>query len=587
MRHASWKELGLALAAAFVAAGASCSDAATGPALAPELRFEPPLLDLGTGRSATVRVRNSSTGSVGPVEVLDAGVRGPAGDRVEGARLVAEPRRVASLPPGGDVVVALELDLPADLPTGDYTADLEARVAGQPAARLEVAFALRPGGGEVATVAITGGPVEPRQGDVVRYEAEARGPGGEPVAGADVRWNVLPASAGSVDAGGRFVGYEPGAARLVASADEAADTLELRIVPRGLSSGSFRTLAAGGLTSRFTSDLWIHGGAGYTGTWGFRGSGATQTVGDRLYVWDLADPARPVLTDSVIAEGATVVNDVKVSPDGRLGVATIEFSSQNGILLLDLSDALRPRVLQRFSPPELATGSGVHNTWIDGDHVYAVTFRLVVVEVADPARPQVVSTWFGGSSFLHDVVVREGLAFLSHWDLGLVILDVGAGLAGGSPASPVEVGRIDVPGYQLHNAWYWPEAGYVFLGDEVAIPGVMRVIDVRDPSDPVAVASFTVQGAAPHNFWLDEARGVLYMAWYENGVIALDVGGELMGELELQGRELARFRYAGAGRCPFNEDSGSETCAFAPQLEGGILYVADMNSGLWALRPEF
>ena len=34
----------------------------------------------------------------------------------------------------------------------------------------------------------------------------------------------------------------------------------------------------------------------------------------------------------------------------------------------------------------------------------------------------------------HDVYVRDGLAFLSHWDAGLIILDVGNGMAGGSPA---------------------------------------------------------------------------------------------------------------------------------------------------------
>ena len=57
-------------------------------------------------------------------------------------------------------------------------------------------------------------------------------------------------------------------------------------------------------------------------------------------------------------------------------------------------------------------------------------------------------------------------AFLSHWDAGLIILDVGNGIAGGSPASPVEVSRIKTVGGQTHNAWYWPAAGYVFVGEE-------------------------------------------------------------------------------------------------------------------------
>jgi hypothetical protein len=38
--------------------------------------------------------------------------------------------------------------------------------------------------------------------------------------------------------------------------------------------------------------------------------------GDRMYVWDVTEPERPVLTDSVMVD-ARVVNDVKVNARGR------------------------------------------------------------------------------------------------------------------------------------------------------------------------------------------------------------------------------------------------------------------------------
>ncbi|MGH7539721.1 MAG: LVIVD repeat-containing protein, partial [Gemmatimonadota bacterium] len=186
--------------------------------------------------------------------------------------------------------------------------------------------------------------------------------------------------------------------------------------------------------------------------------------------------------------------------------------------------------------------------------------------------------------FLHDVYVRDGLAFLSHWNAGLIILDVGNGIAGGSPTSPVEVSRIRTQGDQTHNAWYWPEGGYVFTGEEdFGTPGRLHVIDVRDLAAPREVATFRVAGDTPHNFWLDEAGEVLYAAWYSAGVVAIDVSGELTGALEAQGRVLAISQYAGAGVC----QSGAGSCTWAPQLHDGLVWVSDMNSGLWALEPEF
>ena len=94
---------------------------------------------------------------------------------------------------------------------------------------------------------------------------------------------------------------------------------------------------------------------------------------------------------------------------------------------------------------------------------------------------------------------------------------------------------------------------------------------------PVEVASFSVTGTTPHNFWMDEALGILYVAWYETGIRALDVSGRLLGDLDRQGREYTALQYNGPGGCA----SGSRTCSWAPQLHDGLIYLSDQNSGLW------
>lgn len=444
-----------------------------------------------------------------------------------------------------------------------------------------------PGNG-VASVTITSGPASPRQGDVVTYAAEARGSDGEPDSAA-LQWSVIPASAGLVTAGGRFVGYQPGAARIAARSGSAADTFDITVVVRGL-SGSFSSVGQGIESQRFTSDLWIHGSYAYTGTWGGRTVASVTRFGNALFVWDVSGPGNPVRTDSVLVD-ARVVNDVKIRADGALAVITHEGSADglNGVTLLDLADPAHPTVITRFTT---SLETGVHNTWVEGDYVYIAvdgvgpTSGLRVLDISNPASPTVVASYYAGSSFLHDVYVRDGLAFLAHWDAGLVILDVGSGVAAGSPTSPVEVSRLRTAGGQTHNAWYWPSAGYVFVGEEdFGTPGIMHVVDVRDLSSPKEVATFRVAGDPPHNFWLDETAGVLYLAWYGSGVQALDVTGELLGELDKQGRKIAGSPISGVDACP--SSTGTATCTWAPQLHNGVLYLSDMNTGIRALQPAF
>ena len=428
------------------------------------------------------------------------------------------------------------------------------------------------------SVIITG-PSSTRQGDLTAYTAEVRDASGTVVSEPSLTWSVEPSSAGLITDEGEFVGYAPGSATIVASTNGVSDALAVTIDARAL-SGSFELVGRGIEVDRFTSDLWVHGNYAYTGTFIVRGT----VPGNTLFVWDVSTPAAPVRTDSVKIDAITV-NDVKVRADGAIAVVTHENSGDglNGITLLDLADPAHPTVITRYTD---GLEAGVHDVWVEGSFVYAAldgfdatTGGLAIIDISTSATPQTVARFYAGSSFLHDVYVRDGLAFLSHWDAGLVILDVGNGIAGGSPSNPTEVSRVITAGRQTHNAWYWPQAGYVFVGEEdFDTPGIVHVVDVSDLGVPVEVASFSVTGVPPHNFWMDEARGILYVAWYQTGIRALDVSGRLLGELDRQGREYTALQYDGpGGGCV----SGTGTCNWAPQLHNGLIYLSDLNTGLW------
>lgn len=184
---------------------------------------------------------------------------------------------------------------------------------------------------------------------------------------------------------------------------------------------------------------------------------------------------------------------------------------------------------------------------------------------------------------LHDTFVRDGLAFLCVWDEGVFIYDVGDGRAGGSTDAPKRVGSVVTVGGNAHNAWWYHSPSgskrYLFVGEEgpggvgSSSSGDIHVVDVSNMAAPVEVGSYHLAGAGTHNFWVDEVNEILYAAYYNGGVVALDISGTLPADLST--RELARIQPGGAGN----------TYVWGVmQYEGGDLYASDMLSGFWRLR---
>jgi hypothetical protein len=426
-----------------------------------------------------------------------------------------------------------------------------------------------------------------RVGDTLRLSVQS-----DARCAAAIVWSSDAPQVAAVDAG-LVRAVAAGQARVTANAFGVTTSVAVPVVAR-FGAASFRVRGQGTAPSgRITTDVWVRGDLALTTTssafGGICGGAGRPPCPDAVvHVWNVADPSRPLLVDSVPVP-AIHVNDVKISADGRFAVVTLEAGTP-GIAILDLANPLRPRLVTQYG---VGLEGGVHNVWIERlagtDFLFVVEDGesalggLHVLDVTSLASPREVAHYWAGSSFLHDVVVRDGLAFLSHWDAGLVILDVGNGMRGGSPTRPVEVSRFVTEGGDVHNAWYWPAARYVFIGEEdfqeprepPGSVGRIHVLDVTDLTAPVEVASFGGIPESPHDFWMDEDRGILFDAWYGQGLVAIDVRGRLSGRLEEQGRRVAVGLPAG-GRAAPN--------FWAVQIHRGLLWLSDQENGLWALE---
>lgn len=433
-------------------------------------------------------------------------------------------------------------------------------------------------------------------GEVVHMSASALDETGAEVDDAAVTWSIAGPGAGvagsaEIGAEGAFVANTPGTYWIFASTGDHAALAEVHARPRpprrGVTVLGHAALPAG---AGATTDLRVFEGIDGR-DYAYAGTLAAAT----MYAWDVTTRASPVLRDSVKLDGRRI-NDVKVNDDATIAIVTSEGASnrRNGITLLDILDPAHPKPITHFT--ENLTG-GVHNVWIEDDLVYAVhngTRDLHIVDISDPAEPRHVGRWGVESDgrVLHDVMVKDGFAYLSYWNDGLVILDVGAGIAAGTPTEPRFVSR-HVYSYPLEGEVYGNThhairyRNWVFVADEIfdcaacvnGPRGYVHVIDVADIENPVEVAFYRVPEAGAHNMWVEDDR--LYVAYYQAGVRIVDVSGELRGDLWRQGRELGWYMTEAA-----HAEVPNAAMAWGPQPFKGALFVSDLNSGLWILRLE-
>ena len=360
--------------------------------------------------------------------------------------------------------------------------------------------------------------------------------------------------------------------------------------------GSLATIGEGIVNERYTGEVNVRGNVAYTTTWGPR-----DAFGNAVKIWDVSGNT-PQLVDSLIVPFASTLGDVQVTDDGQLLVVATERSG-GSIMIYSLSDPSKPQLITRYTTA--LTDPGVHTAEVQRvngklyaflciDPASGIPARLVIVDLSNPAAPQQVFTAAMGSPYVHDVYVRDGILITALWDNGITLWDIGGGGHGGTVSNPVQLGNVFTVGGEAHNVWWFHNANgekkYAFVGEEgpgsigFSASGDIHVVDVSNLSAPHEVAFYHLDGAGTHNFSVDETRGILYAAYYNGGVRAIDVRGDLSacsgGEKSLDGRcDLGKM-----GRELASGPTGvSPVYIWGVQLVGGFVYASDMLNGIWKL----
>jgi hypothetical protein len=438
-------------------------------------------------------------------------------------------------------------------------------------------------------------------GDVVRFTVQAADARGNRVTGFPVRWGVAgTGGVAQIDPEGAFVAETPGVYTVTAALGSTSTDAVIKVDPRRVTRGVEVT---GRVAIPFrAAEVWAHpdGKCVYM-----------STLSDRVYSIDVTTPGQPRIVDSMMSN-SRIVNDVMTTEDGKYGVFSREGASdrKNGIVIFDATDGCHPKPIAAYT--ETVSG-GVHSSYVSRGHVYLTddaTGSLRIIDIQNPYAPKEVGRWQTEQTdigrYVHDVMVVDGLAYLSYWNDGLIILDVGNGMKGGTPESPRLVSQLkydlDATYARVEQIWglsargthtAWRHKNYVFVGDEVYAAGPykgmrdgndltfgrLHVIDVSDITAPREVAWYEPTDGGVHNVWAE--GDTLYMGTYQGGARMLDISGELKGDLLRQGREISWISTADSmGVKP------RATFAWGAVVKDGNIYVPDINSGLWILRLQ-
>jgi hypothetical protein len=463
--------------------------------------------------------------------------------------------------------------------------------------------------GDVGSVEVTPSTSQARTGDVVKFKAVVKDKAGKEIAGIMPAWLFAPGR-GEIDAGGAFVAYEPGTYQVTASYGVRSADGFVSVTSRDVA----REVKVVGRVPRstfFTTEVWVHpnGKVAYLGT----GLG-----GDRVYTLDVSNPASPTIVDSIMVNARTI-NDIMTTPDGNYLVVTREGASdrKNGIVIYDTRDPLHPKHVADYTDN---VTSGVHSAFVHqqpkyGTHVYLTndgTGALNIVDISDPTKPKEVASYRPKQTpagvMLHDIDVQNGMVYASWWNDGLVVLDVGNGIKGGRPDKPVLVSQYKYnldslyknvaldggPGFIRGTHTAWRHGKYVIIADEVfgnaganalftgqntRAYGRLQVLDVSDVERPKSVAWYEPEYGGVHNVWVE--GDTLYVGAYNAGFRAFDISGELRGNLQAQGREIANFNTgAPDAKIP------NSAMTWGAVVKNGLTFVNDLNSGLWIVRFE-
>jgi len=306
-------------------------------------------------------------------------------------------------------------------------------------------------------------------------------------------------------------------------------------------------------------------------------------------------------------------NDVWGYHDPTTGKEYALFLTTRGTYVMDCTSG---------TPIQRGFIAGPNSTWRDaktwGHYAYVVTEGgggMQIIDLANPDSPQLVTTW-GGSIWgnTHNIAIDEGvgIAYACGTDVGTVIVDLRQNptnpthigtfrspyihdlvvqdgyahmcdiygnnyLIGdvSNPAAITVVGQVPTPGTRyFHNVWPTRDDNYS-AGTNETSSGPVSIYDVRNKTQPLLIAQIhpAPSTAIVHNTHMRDR--VCHVSYYTEGYVGIDLSNPatpvVVGQYDTWTGSSSG--YHGAWGC-------------YPFQPSGMVYISDIETGLYVLRPK-
>jgi hypothetical protein len=316
----------------------------------------------------------------------------------------------------------------------------------------------------------------------------------------------------------------------------------------------------------------------------------------RIAIVDVNDPAQPVRAGEIVMGPGTQPVEVRTLPDRNLLVVA-DLAAAPHILTFDITDCMQPIPLGAITLPQ---PPHEFYLWTDGQRIlaYVATFAhpdLIVVDLTEPADPRELFRWsapeVGVPGVMHSVTVSDdgSRAYLSMWDGGLLVADLIDG--GIFLHREAGAGEPVLWFHNTHSAVPLRDPRFLMITSEIyTCPfGTVAIVDVTNAAHPQIVSQLRLPenrcDQLPHAEAVFSAHNPLvvgdlvFLSWYGGGLQVVDVRNPY------DPQRVAQFVPTGEGAAARSYIGGYpvQTWSF-PILRDGLIYVADIQSGLYVLR---
>lgn len=237
---------------------------------------------------------------------------------------------------------------------------------------------------------------------------------------------------------------------------------------------------------------------------------------DGLKIIDTSDPANPTQIGQWRRSGEGYSNDLKIIDTGDRRYVII---ADSPVDIVDVTDPTSPSLAANIQEDAHTVFTeerdGKRYAYI-GDN----NGKAPVYDITDPTMPMRIIRYDFGASYVHDLMIDNGVAYLNAWDAGLVVVDFT------TPETPTTVGRWQpTPTYSSHSSWATTAGGRkIAVHGEEAYGAHLHVVDV-DPVSPTFMKPIgeykTRDHISIHNVMAFGDRA--YLTYYQDGVRVLDL----------------------------------------------------------------